>query len=73
LQLRDVPIAVAAVVRSRARRRRRHDRPDRRRIDIEGPKNIPPISSFKPMTLDYSRAASRVEDVTARLASILGL
>src|SRR5687767_1077961 len=40
---------------------------------VEGPKNIPPISSFKPMTLDYSRAASRVEDVTARLASILGL
>jgi iron(III) transport system substrate-binding protein len=40
---------------------------------VEGPKNIPPISSFKPMTLDYSRAANRVEDVTARLALILGL
>ena len=40
---------------------------------VPGPKNIPSISSFKPMTLDYSRAASRVEDVTARLASILGL
>lgn len=40
---------------------------------VAGPKNIPPISSFKPMTLDYSQAASRVEDVTARLASILGL
>jgi iron(III) transport system substrate-binding protein len=40
---------------------------------VPGPKNIPPIGSFKPMTLDYSRAASRVEDVTARLASILGL
>lgn len=30
-------------------------------------------SSFKPMTLDYAKAASRVEDVTARLATILGL
>lgn len=40
---------------------------------VAGPKNIPSISSFKPMTLDYSRAASRVEDVTGRLASILGL
>ena len=40
---------------------------------VEGPKNIPPISSFKPMTLDYGQAASRVEDVTARLAAILGL
>jgi hypothetical protein len=25
------------------------------------------------MTLDYAKAASRVEDVTARLATILGL
>ena len=40
---------------------------------VEGPKNIPPISSFKPMTLDYGQAASRVEDVAARLAAILGL
>ena len=40
---------------------------------VPGPKNMPPISSFKPMTLDYSKAASRVEDVTTRLASILGL
>ena len=40
---------------------------------VAGPKNIPPISSFKPMTLDYGKAASRVEDVTNRLASILGL
>ena len=40
---------------------------------VAGPKNIPPISSFKPMTLDFGQAASRVEDVTARLASILGL
>jgi iron(III) transport system substrate-binding protein len=40
---------------------------------VPGPKNIPPIDSFKPMTLDYTKAASRVEDVTARLASILGL
>lgn len=40
---------------------------------VEGPKNIPPISSFKPMTLDYSKAADRVEDVTKRLQPILGL
>jgi len=40
---------------------------------VPGPKNIPPISSFTPMTLDYARAAARVEDVTARLATILGL
>ena len=40
---------------------------------IEGPKNIPPLSSFKPMTLDYGKAADRVEDVTKRLQPILGL
>jgi iron(III) transport system substrate-binding protein len=40
---------------------------------VPGPKNIPPISSFTPMTLDYGKAAARVEDVTARLATILGL
>ncbi|MGQ0734789.1 MAG: extracellular solute-binding protein [Acidobacteriota bacterium] len=40
---------------------------------VAGPKNIPPISSFTPMTLDYGKAAARVEDVTARLATILGL
>jgi iron(III) transport system substrate-binding protein len=40
---------------------------------VEGPKNIPPISSFKPMTLDYGKAADRVEDVTTRLQPILGL
>jgi iron(III) transport system substrate-binding protein len=41
--------------------------------DVAGPKNIPPISSFKAMTLDYAKAATRVEDVTKRLAVILGL
>jgi iron(III) transport system substrate-binding protein len=40
---------------------------------VPGPKHIPPIDSFKPMTLDYAKAADRVEDVTSRLASILGL
>jgi len=40
---------------------------------VEGPKNIPQLSSFKPMTLDYSKAADRVEDVTKRLQPILGL
>ena len=40
---------------------------------IEGPKNMPSFSSLKPMTLDYGKAADRVEDVTHRLQSILGL
>ena len=40
---------------------------------VAGPKNIPAIDTFKPMTLDYTKAAARVEDVTARLAKILGL
>jgi iron(III) transport system substrate-binding protein len=40
---------------------------------VPGPKNIPAIDSFKPMTLDYAKAAARVEDVTSRLATILGL
>jgi iron(III) transport system substrate-binding protein len=40
---------------------------------VPGPKNIPAIDTFKPMTLDYAKAASRVEDVTHRLATILGL
>lgn len=40
---------------------------------VEGPKNIPLLSSFKPMTLDYGKAADRVEDVTRRLQPILGL
>ena len=40
---------------------------------VRGPKHIPSIDTFKPMTLDYAKAAARVEDVTKRLASILGL
>jgi iron(III) transport system substrate-binding protein len=40
---------------------------------VPGPKNLPAIDQFKPMTLDYAKAASRVEDVTTRLAPILGL
>ena len=40
---------------------------------VPGPKNIPAIDTFKPMTLDYAKAASRVEDATKRLAVILGL
>ena len=40
---------------------------------VPGPKHIPAVDSFKPMTLDYAKAASRVEDVTQRLAVILGL
>lgn len=40
---------------------------------VTGPKNIPAIDTFKPMTLDYGKAAARVEEVTNRLAPILGL
>jgi iron(III) transport system substrate-binding protein len=40
---------------------------------VQGPKNIPAIDTFKPMTLDYAKAAGRVEDATKRLAEILGL
>jgi iron(III) transport system substrate-binding protein len=40
---------------------------------VQGPKNIPAIDTFKPMTLDFTKAATRVEDVTGRLAGILGL
>jgi iron(III) transport system substrate-binding protein len=40
---------------------------------VPGPKNIPPIDTFKPMTLDYTKAAARVEEVSGRLATILGL
>ncbi len=40
---------------------------------VEAPKNIPPLSSFKPMTLDYAKAAGRVEDVVRRLQGILGI
>src|SRR6266536_237016 len=40
---------------------------------VEPPKNIPPIKSFKPMTLDYSKAADRLDDVTRRSQTILGL
>ena len=40
---------------------------------VPGPKNIPAINTFKPMTLDFTKAAQRVEDVTGRLAGILGL
>jgi len=42
-------------------------------MGVPGPKNIPAIDRFRPMTLDYATAAGRVEDVTTRLASILGL
>jgi len=42
-------------------------------VGVEGPKNMPAIDTFTPMTLDFAKAASRVEDVTARLATILGL
>jgi iron(III) transport system substrate-binding protein len=44
-----------------------------RHAGVQGPRNIPAIETFTPMTLDYTKAAGRVEDVTGRLAGILGL
>jgi iron(III) transport system substrate-binding protein len=43
------------------------------RASVPGPPNLPRIDAFKPMTLDYGKAAARVEDVTKRLQTILGL
>lgn len=43
------------------------------RAGVEGPKNIPSLNSFKPMTLDYGKAANRLEDVVKRLQPLLGL
>ena len=43
------------------------------RPSVPGPANLPRIDAFKPMTLDYAKAAARVEDVTQRLQTILGL
>jgi len=40
---------------------------------VPGPRNIPAIDTFKPMTLDYTKVANRLEDVTRRLAAVLGL
>jgi iron(III) transport system substrate-binding protein len=41
--------------------------------DVPAPRNMPRIGTFKPMTLDYGKVAGRVDDVTTRLANILGL
>jgi iron(III) transport system substrate-binding protein len=43
------------------------------RAGVEPPKNLPPLNSFNPMTLDYGKAADKVEEVTKRLQTILGL
>jgi len=43
------------------------------RASVAGPANLPRIDTFKPMTLDYGKVASRVEDVTKRLQTILNL
>lgn len=40
---------------------------------VPGPRNLPSIDSFRPMTLDYTKAAARVEEVTLRAAGLLGL
>ena len=43
------------------------------RPSVPGPVNLPRIDTFKPMAVDYYQAAARVEDVTKRLQTILGL
>jgi iron(III) transport system substrate-binding protein len=43
------------------------------RPSVPGPANLPRIDAFKPLTLDYGKAASRVEDVTRRLQDIFEL
>ena len=43
------------------------------RASIPGPARLPRIDDFRPMTLDYGKAAARIEDVTKRLETILGL
>ena len=43
------------------------------RSTVPGPPRLPRIDDFKPMTLDYGKAAARVEDVTKRLEAILEL
>ena len=40
---------------------------------VPGPPRLPAIDTFKPMPVDYAKAAGRVEEVTARLGRILGL
>ena len=40
---------------------------------VPGPRNLPSIDSFRPMTLDYTKAAARVEEVTLRAAALVGL
>ena len=43
------------------------------RSSVPGPASLPRIDTFTPMTLDYGKTAARVEDVTKRLQTILGL
>jgi len=43
------------------------------RPSVPGPARLARIDAFKPMTLDYGKAAARVEDVTRRLQTILEL
>ena len=40
---------------------------------VPGPPNLPSLGSFRAMTLDYGKAAARLDDATNRLSSILGL
>jgi len=40
---------------------------------IPGPRNLPSLEGVRPMTLDYTKAAERVEEVTLRAVGLLGL
>ena len=42
-------------------------------LSVEPPRRMPRIDTIRPMTLDYGKAAARVEDVTRRLQPLLGL
>jgi iron(III) transport system substrate-binding protein len=43
------------------------------RQGVAAPHNLPAIGSFKPMTLDYAAAAAQLDEVTGRVAALLGL
>jgi iron(III) transport system substrate-binding protein len=40
---------------------------------VEPPPRMPRIDTIRPMTLDYAKAAARVDEVTRRLQTLLGL
>ncbi len=67
------PDRLSALARRRGAARPLRGRADPAARRRAGSQNIPAIETFTPMTLDFTKAAQRVEDVTGRLAGILGL